>query len=381
MKVRNGIDHLRDADALLKGKRIGLITSSAGVSAELVHNTEIFKQCGYQITVLLAPEHGVWGNIPAGEFVEDGKDPISGLPVSSLYAGERKHIKEEVLEGLDIVVYDIQDVGCRFYTYLSLLHHVMEDCKKGKKPLLILDRINPLGGTVMGNLLPSVYFSYVGVASIPQRHGMTVGELAKMFDEEIGLGSDLHILPVEGWKREMLFPETGLPFIPPSPNIPNFETALVYSGFCLLEGVNISEGRGTTLPFLQAGAPYIRAKECLERLREWDLKGVLFTPAFFTPTASKYQGELCEGIQIHVTDDRQFHPIEAGLCFVAAVCELYPEHFKILPPPKEGGRSFFSLLTGTELFGKDNRKIDEVLSEWRKESVLFEEMRIPYLRY
>ena len=180
MRVLNGIDHLEDAHKLLKGKRIGLITSSAGVTVNLEHDTSVFKRLGYHIETLLAPEHGIWGNIPAGEVVSDGIDRLTGLPITSLYKKDRKNLPKEVIERLDIIVYDIQDVGSRFYTYISLLKNVMNDCKKAGLPLLILDRVNPLADKVEGNILKEEYFSYVGCEALPQRYGLTVGEIARL---------------------------------------------------------------------------------------------------------------------------------------------------------------------------------------------------------
>lgn len=371
MRVLNGIDHLEDAHKLLKGKRIGLITSSAGVTVSLEHDTSVFKRLGYHIETLLAPEHGIWGNIPAGEVVSDGTDRLTGLPITSLYKKDRKNLPKEVIERLDIIVYDIQDVGSRFYTYISLLKNVMNDCKKAGLLLLILDRVNPLSGKVEGNILKEEYFSYVGCFSLPQRYGLTVGEVARLFDSEIGLKDNLHILEVLNWNRNMLFPETGLTFMPPSPNIPNFETALVYAGLCLLEGTNISEGRGTTLPFLQFGSPFIKAEVLAKELNGLKLPSVIFTPAFFTPTFSKYKGELCEGVLLHITDYHKFRAVETGFRILYTIKRLYGDDFKLLPKEKENTHSFFTLLTGTELFTKENTDIEELIEIFRKDSETF----------
>lgn len=381
MKVLNGIDHLEDAKSLLKGKSIGLITNSAGVNADLVHDTKIFQKLDFHIETLLAPEHGIWGNIPAGEVVNDGIDRITGLPVSSLYNDERKNLSKEVIGKLDIIVYDIQDVGSRFYTYISLLKNVMNDCKNTGLSLLILDRINPLGSQVEGNILKKDYFSYVGTAALPQRYGLTVGELSRLFDSEIGLKDKLHILKVLNWDRNKVIPETGLVFMPPSPNIPNFETALVYTGLCLLEGTSISEGRGTTLPFLQFGAPFIKADILAKELNRLKLPSVIFTPAFFTPTFSKYKGEICEGVKLHITDYYKYQPVETGFRILYTLKHLYEDDFKLLPREKDSKHSFFTLLTGTKLFTEENTDIEELIENFRRDSETFDNIRKQYLLY
>ena len=381
MKVLNGIDHLEDAKSLLKGKRIGLITSSASVNADLVHDTKVFQKLGFHIETLLAPEHGIWGNIPAGEVVNDSIDRVTGLPVSSLYKGERKNLSKEVICKLDIIVYDIQDVGSRFYTYISLLKNVMKDCKNAGLPLLILDRINPLGSKVEGNILKEDYFSYVGTAALPQRYGLTVGELARLFDSEIGLKNNLHILKVLSRDRNKIFPETGLIFMPPSPNIPNFETALAYTGLCLLEGTNISEGRGTTLPFLQFGAPFIKADVLTKELNSLKLPSVIFTPAFFTPTFSKYKGEICEGVKLHITDYYTYQPVETGFRILYTLKHLYENDFKLLPKEKDSKHSFFTHLTGTKLFTEENTDIEELIENFKRDSETFDNIRKQYFLY
>ena len=381
MKVLNGIDHLEDAKSLLKGKRIGLITSSASVNADLVHDTKVFQKLGFHIETLLAPEHGIWGNIPAGEVVNDSIDRVTGLPVSSLYKGERKNLSKEVICKLDIIVYDIQDVGSRFYTYISLLKNVMKDCKNAGLPLLILDRINPLGSKVEGNILKEDYFSYVGTAALPQRYGLTVGELARLFDSEIGLKNNLHILKVLNRDRNKIFPETGLIFMPPSPNIPNFETALAYTGLCLLEGTNISEGRGTTLPFLQFGAPFIKADVLTKELNSLKLPSVIFTPAFFTPTFSKYKGEICEGVKLHITDYYTYQPVETGFRILYTLKHLYENDFKLLPKEKDSKHSFFTHLTGTKLFTEENTDIEELIENFKRDSETFDNIRKQYFLY
>ena len=381
MRVINGIDRLEDAKSLLKGKRIGLITSSAGVTADLIHDSKIFQKLGFHVETLLAPEHGIWGNIPAGETVCDNIDRITGLPVSSLYNGERKNLSKEVISKLDIIVYDIQDVGSRFYTYISLLKNVMNDCKNAGLPLLILDRINPLGSRVEGNILKEDYFSYVGTAALPQRYGLTVGELAGLFDAEIGLKESLHILKILNWDRNKLFPETGLIFMPPSPNIPNFETALAYTGLCLLEGANISEGRGTTLPFLQFGAPFIKADVLTKELNSLKLPSVIFTPAFFTPTFSKYKGEICEGVKLHITDYYTYQPVETGFRILYTLKHLYENGFKLLPKENDSKHSFFTHLTGTKLFTEENTDIEELIETFKKDSEIINNIRKQYLLY
>lgn len=305
--VLNGLDHLADAAPWLKGRRLGLITSTSGVTRMLTSGIDAIH-AQFPLTALFGPEHGVRGDHDAGATVETYTDPATRLPVYSLYRKDSQHMTPEMLDLVDTVIYDIQDIGARFYTYISTLLYVMRDCAAAGKELVVLDRINPLGGKVEGGLLQPGFESFVGAYPLTTRYGLTPGEFARLANEEQHIGCQLHVLPVLGWKREMLFPETGLYWMMPSPAIPNFETALLYPGTCLTEATNISEGRGTSAPFELIGAPFINGAALADRMNAKKLPGVIFTAAYFTPSASKHAGRRCEGVHIHLTDTKAMTP-------------------------------------------------------------------------
>lgn len=355
-----GIDRIGAYGELFDRKRIGLVTSVSGLDSSLRSSVKAFCQA-YKLAALFGPEHGIMGERPAGEKVAGYTDAATGLPVYSLY-GEKRHLKEEQIKNLDIIVYDIQDVGVRYYTYISTLMYLMEDCAKFGLPLVVLDRPNPLGGAeVEGNIAGEEYFSFVGIHSICIRHGMTVGELAGMFLQEKYPNCRLHIIPCEGWDRTMQHPDNGKLWIPPSPNIPDFDTALLYGGTCLMEGTNLSEGRGTAKPFSYIGAPFVPAEELAACMNQENLAGAAFTPVYFTPAVSKHAGSLCGGVHIHVTDRKAIRPVELGIRLFDRLQMLCGETMQILPPPKQGGRPFLSLLCGSDML---------LQPDWDREAVL-----------
>jgi uncharacterized protein YbbC (DUF1343 family) len=375
---------LDDQKELIEGKRVGLITNPTGVDQELNSIVDLLhNDPEVELTALYGPEHGVRGSAQAGEYVEFYTDEKTGLPVYSLY-GATKKPTPEMLENVDVLLFDIQDVGTRFYTYIYTMAYAMEAAKENDIPFIVLDRPNPLGGTeVEGPVLETPYKSFVGNYEIPLRHGMTVGELAKLFNEEFAIGADLTVVKMKGWKRDMYYDETGLQFVMPSPNMPTLDTALVYPGAALIEGTNVSEGRGTTKPFELIGAPFINADNLAQQLNSLNLKGVSFRAASFTPSISKHAGKLSHGIQIHITDRAEFEPVVTGLHIVKSIHDLYPEDFAFRAEDSRG-ISFFDQLIGNGWVRdaiEEGKSVEWIESQWKDELKDFKEVREDYLIY
>lgn len=369
-----GIDHIHNYSNLLSGKRIGLITSISGVNNKLISSIDIIHTY-FHLTALFGPEHGVRGDKAAGQQVEDYIDATTGVPVYSLYRKNSKRFTKEMLEQVDAVVYDIQDLGVRYYTFISTLIYAMEDCAKAGKQFIVLDRPNPLGGNIIeGNVLSLDYQSFVGAYPLPVRYGLTAGELAMMVNEENKLGCDLFVIPCVDWRRDQLFPQTKQIWVMPSLGMPRFDTALLYPRTCLVEGTNLSEGRGTSCPFELIGAPFINASELVDALRARKLPGVDFTPAYFTPTSSKYMGVPCNGVHIHIIDYNSFESYKTGLTLLESIRNLYPDHFEFLRPQGENYRSFISLLSGNNAFENNHWTSEEILE--RNEQGLQEFLQI-----
>ena len=379
--ILKGIDNLKKFGKVLEGKKLGLITSISGVDNSLNSTIEVLHE-QYHLAALFAPEHGVRGDKDAGETVDTYIDDATGVPVYSLYRKDSKRLTKEMFESVDAVVYDIQDLGVRYYTFISTLLYAMEDCAAYGKELIVLDRPNPLGGTVVeGTILENEYKSFVGAYPLATRYGLTPGELALMVKDREQIPCELTVIPCEGWKRDMLFPETGQTFIMPSLGIPRFETALLYTGTCLAEGTNLSEGRGTSCPFEIIGAPYIKSPELVSYLRGQDLPGVAFTPAYFTPTSSKHQGVFCQGVHIHITDYKAYESYKTGLIILEGIRNLYPNEFEMLPPKSEGGRHFISLLSGNSSLTRTNWTSKGILEENKKALNEFKTIKQKYHLY
>ncbi|KZE38795.1 hypothetical protein AV656_07790 [Bhargavaea cecembensis] len=377
-EISLGVDVLLDEQKeLIEGKRVGLITNPTGVDKDLSSIVDLLhNDPEVELTALYGPEHGVRGDAQAGQYVEYYIDEVTGLPVYSLYGKTRKPTPE-MLENVDVLVFDIQDVGTRFYTYIYTMALAMEAAEEKGIPFIVLDRPNPLGGEkVEGPVLDPKFASFVGQYAIPLRHGMTVGELAKLFNAEFGIGADLTVVEMKKWKRKSYFDETGLPFVLPSPNMPTLDTALVYPGTALIEGTNVSEGRGTTKPFELIGAPFINSTELAAELNALELPGVTFRAASFTPMFSKHSGKLSHGIQVHVTDREDYQPVETGLHIVKTIHDLYPENVTLT--------SFFDNLIGNGWIrqGIENgMTVEEMKAQWEEELEAFKEVRENYLLY
>ncbi len=324
------------ADLLRKGK-LGLVTNPSAVARDLVAAPDALRAAGAKLASLFGPEHGVRGEIADGVKVPQGKDARTGIPLWSLY-GAAFEPTAEMVAGLDALVFDIQDVGSRFYTFSSTLSYVIAAGRKNNLPVIVLDRPNPLGGArTEGPLLDPKHASFVGLHPIPIRHGLTMGEFGRLC-AHFGVGEPPLVVTVEGWSRGQRWPETGLQWIAPSPNMPTFETALVYPGMCLLEGTNVSEGRGTTTPFLsfgaawigasaQGGAPSPDAESLADALNGAKLAGVRFRPTRFRPTSSKFTGDTCAGCQLHITDADTIRPVATGVAVLSTLHRLYPGQF------------------------------------------------------
>jgi uncharacterized protein YbbC (DUF1343 family) len=335
--VRTGCDILNDGGySLPVGAKVGLLANQSSVSSRLGHTAGIIDGSGSELACLFGPQHGPAGLTQANMIEWEGyTDPHFGIPVYSLY-GETRSPLPVMLEGLDLVVVDLQDIGARPYTYIWTALLMMRACAAAGVGLIVLDRPNPIGGTeVEGPMLETGYESFVGLWPLPMRHGMTIGEILLAINGTDPDPCSLEIVKMEGWQRDMLFQGTALPWVMPSPNIPTPETALVYPGMVMLEGTNISEGRGTTRPFELTGAPWIDRMELTLALESAGVPGAAFRPALFRPTFDKYAGEDCGGTQIHITDPGTFRPVLCAVAILKAAAELYPDRFAWLDPPYE----------------------------------------------
>jgi uncharacterized protein YbbC (DUF1343 family) len=328
-KVLNGIDVLQELNfEPLAGKRVGLITNHTGLSADGTTTIDIlYKSKVCMLVALFSPEHGIRGIMDAK--VGSSVDESTGLPVYSLY-GDSKRPTAEMLKKIDALVFDIQDIGARFYTYITTMAYCMEEAAKANIPFYVLDRPNPIGGiSVEGPMLDSDKTSFVGYMPLPVRHGMTVGELARYFNAEKGIGVRLHVVEMKGWFRPYYFWDTGQLWIDPSPNMRNMMEAILYPGVCLLEGTNVSVGRGTDRPFEVVGAPWIEPRRFAASLRAARVPGVRFVPVFFTPNASKNQGARCGGVSLVMTSPEKLNSVLLGLTLISVLHTLYPKEFDI----------------------------------------------------
>lgn len=383
--VRTGLQRLlEERPDRLRGRRIGLVAHAAAVTSDLRSIEEALIAAGATLTALFGPEHGFDGAAADGAAVEHAVHPRLGIPVYSLY-GEVREPTPAMLAEVDLLMFDMQDVGVRFYTYLSTLYYLLRASGRTGVPLWVLDRPNPINGVaVEGPPLDPALHSFVGIIDIPIRHGMTLGELALLINDEQGFGAELTVLPMEGWQRSLWFDQTGLPWVPPSPGMPHLSTAVIYPGTCLVEGVNLSEGRGTALPFEIVGAPWLDGYRLAVALNRLDLPGVRFRPVHFEPSASKHAGRRCQGVQVHVLDRNVLHPIAVGLHVIAACRAQDPEQFAFLASSWEGRPPHFDLLIGNSavreglLAGYD---IPGLIESWHEDEVAFRARRAPYLLY
>jgi uncharacterized protein YbbC (DUF1343 family) len=385
--VRTGLDQLLSRPSVLKGLRLGLVANPASVTHRLVPAAIALRAVkSLRLRALFGPEHGVWADAQDLVEVDDGHDSKTGLPVYSLYGATRVPTPG-MLAGLDAVVFDMQDVGARYYTFAYTMLHVLEACAREGQRVVVLDRPNPLGGAaVEGNLLDPAFASFVGLHPLPVRHGLTLGELALLFRDELDVDVDLTVIRMKGWSRAMAFEDTGLPWVMPSPNMPTVDTAYVYPGGCLIEGTNLSEGRGTTRPFELVGAPWIDPWELARDLERESLPGARFRPLFFKPTFQKHAGVPCGGVQVHVHDRRLFPAYLTYLLLIFHARRQDPRKFAWRRPPYEYERRKlpFDILCGTD---RIRRTIERGTSprtfepSWRADVAGFKRRRRPFLLY
>jgi uncharacterized protein YbbC (DUF1343 family) len=387
MSILLGTDILFDK-GLVKGRRIGLVCNPASIDAQFRHAIDRAQAAGVSIGALFGPQHGIRSDVQENMIeTPHERDGARRVPVYSLYS-ETREPTDDMLQGLDALVIDLQDVGTRIYTYIYTMAYCLKAAARNGVPVIVCDRPNPIGGTIVeGPMLEQGYESFVGLYPLPMRHGMTIGELARLFNERFGLGAKLEVIPMQGWSREMYFDETGLPFVLPSPNIPTVEAEIVYPGTVLFEGINISEGRGTTKPFELAGAPWVTDAEAFARgLNALGLPGVVFRPHSFEPTFHKHAKVLCGGCQIHVTDRRTFRSVETGVAVAIAFRDAAPSAFAWREPPYEYEYTIppIDILYGSDKLragmaaGASARSLAE---SWEAPVAEFNRLRAEYLLY
>lgn len=386
--VRPGLEVLLESPpAWLADKRIGLITNHAGVDRQGRSNIDLLMDHqDLQLVALFAFEHGIRGDAPAGAKIESEVDVGTGLPIHSLY-GDTHKPTAEMLSGVEVLIYDVQDSGARPYTRVSTMALSMQAAAEKGIPFMVLDRPNPLGGkAVEGNLLEPEFASFVGMYPIPMRHGMTLGELARMYNREHQIDADLTVIPMDGWSRSMWFDDTGLAWIPPSPNIRRLEAAVLYPGTVLIEGTNMSEGRGTEVPFEHIGAPWLRVEEVVERMNAMRLPGIRFEVTEFSidADAAKYPGETLPGVRLVVTTRDTYRPVETAVRLIDVVHRLHPDSFEWRGENRrEPNMLAIDRLAGTDRLRRaiDNSKTEAFLAEWRGDEQRFRDIRHPYLLY
>ncbi len=379
---------LKEQLGLLHDARVGLVCNQASVNHNFHHVADLFHEhTAINLTALFGPQHGIRGDVQ-DNMVETAHalDRKTGLPIHSLYS-ETREPTEEMLKDVDIIVCDLQGVGCRIYTFVYTLANCMRAAKKFGKKVIACDRPNPIGGIqVAGTVLDPAFTSFVGQFPIASRHGMTVCELARMFNEHFGIDCDLECITMKGWSRELWYDETDGPWVLPSPNMPTIDTATVFCGSVHLEGTQMSEGRGTTRPFEILGAPYINADDFGNALNNLNLDGVYFRPCVFMPTFQKHAGKACGGVQIHVTERRVFEPVITGIAIVKTAYDLYRDDFRWKDPPYEyeHDRNPFDLISGTSKVREAIERGDDLASiqaSWETPLAEFKALRERFLLY
>jgi uncharacterized protein YbbC (DUF1343 family) len=379
-KVRPGIDVLlSDSLSLVRHARLGLVTNQAGVDAAGLSDATRLRATGLELVALYTPEHGYRGEADPGEAVPHGVDSVTGLPIYSLYNQNTAAISA-TLTGLDLLLVDLQDVGARYYTYFSTTVAVMRAAVLSGKRVVVLDRPNPIGGTVQGNVLDTAFMSFVGIMPIPMRHGMTLGELARLANTEFGIGADLTVIPVTGWSPAMDFAQTGLPYVPPSPNLRSLEALFHYPGLCLMEGTNLSVGRGTDHPFEQVGAPWLDTTKVLAGLRAAKLPGVSFAGVKFRPKQpgdGKYPGTRLFGIRLTMTDRDSYDPTATAVTLMAVIRAAHPTQLKWTAGQFDRLAGNSSLRTGLAA----GEQPQALIGDWPAELAAFVRRRQPALLY
>lgn len=377
-RVVLGIERIDEpfAKQLLAGKRLGLFTNQSGVDSKLRSSTELLQK-SYNLTALFVPEHGLFGAVAAGETFES--NTYKDIPVHSLY-GEKRRPTAKMLDDIDTMVVDIQDVGIRHYTYFSSLAYIMEECAKEKKRVIVLDRPNPLGGTIQGPVLKSEFKSFIGLYELPLRHGLTIGEFARFINSTQHIECDLEVIPMKGWHRRQLWQDTGLPWVQTSPLIPTAETALLYGVTGVCGDSNLSVGVGTAKPFYFVGAPFADADAVKVALDEKQLAGVAFRAARFTPRYGAYSGELVQGVEIYLTDLRKVNLPELDYILFTTFKELYPEQVKT-PERGYGSKGYKLDIALGESSLREGEAPKTAFARWHQECSAFAQQVKPYLLY
>lgn len=376
--VLSGIDRIDTILPAISGARIGLITNPTGVDKKLKSTIDVLHERDL-LCCLFSPEHGIRGYAQAGAPIGNYTDSVTGLSVYSLY-GQNLNIQPDILDKTDIIAFDIQDIGARYYTYTSTLAYAIEDCAKAGKKMIIFDRINPIGGKKCeGSVLDTHFSSFVGRYAVAARHGMTVGEYAKYINETENINCDISVIPLDGWRRELYYDETDLSWVMPSPNMPTVETAICYIGTCLAEGTNLSEGRGTTKPFELIGAPWLRNTMIADEINSQHPDGVILRPCDFTPAFSKYAGVHCNGIQLHITDRQIFKPFETAMRLFELIRRTHKE-FEFLAPQGDG-HYFIDMLLGSDEWRNDAFDINAFLTHQASKCNKFRENAKKYFMY
>ncbi len=377
--IKVGIDKIDEYLHLFQNKKVGLITNPTGINSNFKSTIDILKE-KTELVSLYSPEHGVRGDLQAGVRLDDYIDPKTGCMVYSLY-GKTKKPTPKMLENIDILCFDIQDVGARFYTFIYTLAYTMMAAAENDKEFIVFDRPNPVGGReVEGNILDINFRSFVGYYPLVQRYGLTVGELATLYNKEYGINCKLSVVKMDGYSRDMLFEDTQQPWVLPSPNIPTPLSTFTYLTTCIFEGTNVSEGRGTTKPFSIIGAPWLDVDKLLQDLQNKDLKGVRFRKLFFTPMFSKHKDILCQGIEIFVTNKKEFKPVATGYTLIHLIKENNQE-FNFRKPYKEGMHPMIDLLTGGNFLRTNKLNLDEIISKLEIDSKIFTVVKERYHLY
>lgn len=375
---------LQEKRALVEQKRVGLVTHAAAVLPDFTSSLDALLSHGIQITALFGPEHGLDGAGADAAPIENMWDAQHHIPIYSLY-GASKQPTPEMLHDIDVLVFDMQDVGARFYTFISTLAYVLRAAAAAHKPIIVLDRPNPINGIqIEGPFLDAGLESFISHIQVPIRHALTTAEMAQYIVRWEKIDVDLTVVPMRGWQRTMWFDETGLPWVPLSPAMPHLSTATVYPGACLVEGTNLSEGRGTALPFETIGAPWLDGFALAHDLNALALPGVRFRTHSFVPTDSKHRGIKCGGVQLHVTDRNAFRPVFTGIALLSACRDRNPDRFEFLPSSWEGTAPHLDLLTGTPLVREgilQGLSPEIITAAWQNTAAAFEQHRLPDLMY
>ena len=384
--VRPGVElFVEHPPSIVQGKRVGLITNQSGIDRQRRSTIDLLRAIpNLRLVALYSPEHGIRGVAEAR--VASSVDEKTGLPIHSLY-GDTDKPTPQMLEGIDVLVYDIQDLGVRQYTYESTLALAMQAAAEKGIPIIVLDRPNPVTGTILeGNILEPAYESFVGIYPVLSRHGMTLGELARMYNAEQRIGADLTVVPVEGWRRDMWWDETGLPWVNPSPNIRRLEAAIHYPGTVFFEAINVSEGRGTDLPFEQIGAPWLKNSEVVAAMNAMNLPGIRFEAVEFptAATARKYPGQLLKGVRFILTDRASYRPLATSLRMIELIRRLHPDQFQWAGPnTREPNMLTIERHGGSARLRQaiEGGTLTELLREWERDQATFRAKRAPYLIY